>query len=306
MSTQTDIHRAAHNRWARRRRRLIAMGQWEPFVDAEPIRQRVRALNQTGMPTNALALRLGLPESALEHLMWKRDGVASKDVRRETAEAVMGYWPTLEDFPANSLIDGTGVRRRVQALMTLGWTRRALASKAGISERSLSRALHKGRVTAELTRQVSSVYDLLWMRGPASDEVSPLAAHRARVHAANSGFAGPLAWDDDTIDDPSALPQTDAESPLQSDGENLVDRWLMGEAVVLRPEDRKKVVQHLFEWTNDTPEEIAARVEMSVAAVWQTWTRIKRKAREEGRPVPWRRVYMPRGELKQNEMEEAA
>ncbi len=42
-------------------------------------------------------------------------------------------------------------------------------------------------------------------------------------------------------------------------------------------------------------------------AVWQTWTRIKKQARDEGRREPWRRVYIPRErDLKQNEMGEAA
>jgi hypothetical protein len=77
--------------------------------------------------------------------------------------------------------------------------------------------------------------------------------------------------------------------------------------VVLGDEDRKQVVQHLFEWTELTKEQIAARVEMTPGAAEQIWNRLKRQARTEGRPVPWRRVYALRDKtLAQDEMEEVA
>jgi transcriptional regulator with XRE-family HTH domain len=307
MSTQTDIQRAAYNRWCRRRRRLIAMGKWEPFVDAEPVRQRIRALNEAGMSTGVLTKRLGLPSTALEHVMWKRHGVASTLVRRETAEAVMGYWPSLEDFPGYALINATGTRRRLEALFTLGWTQRYLSRRLEVSERSLSRALSKPRVTAHLARKVAGLYDELWKRPPYESEVAQVAAHRARMHAASVGYAGPLAWDDDTIDDPSAVPQTDAVQPVATEGENVVARWLMGESVILGAEHRDEAVAHLFEWTSLTAEEIAERVGMSKAAAEQVWYRLKRKARKEGRPEPRRRLYALRDrELTNNEMGEAA
>ncbi|MFF8544769.1 hypothetical protein ACF060_31285 [Streptomyces werraensis] len=304
MSTQTAIQRAAYNRWCRRRRHLIAMGQWEPFVDAEPVRQRIRAINQAGMSTTVLTERLGLPPTALEHVMWKRHGVASSQVRRETAEAVMGYWPSLQDFPAHALIDATGTRRRVEALFTLGWTQRFLSGRVGVAERSFSRALAKPRVTADLARKVACLYDELWNRPPHESEVAPVPASRMRLHARAMGFVGPLAWDDESIDDPSAVPQTDAPEPQASEGGNLAARWLMGEAVVLGRDDRREVLQHLFEWTSHTTEEIAARLEMTPEAVDRQWHRIKKQASAEGRRV-WRRVYVRR-DINQTEMEEAA
>lgn len=307
MSVSAAAQRAAYNRWCRRRRKLIALGQWQPFVDAEPVRERIRAINQAGMPTVALAQRLGLTQTALEHVMWKRHGVASQLVRRETADAVMAYWPSLEDIPGHCLVDSTGSRRRVQALYTLGWTQRALSRRSGISERSLSRALTKPRVTADLARTVSSLYDELWKQGPPVTEVAENVAHRAVLAARKAGFAGPLEWDDDTIDDPTAVPQTDAPEPVATEGENVAARWLLGESVVLDAEARKEVVAHFYEWTQLSTEEIAAKVGMRPDAVDQMWNRIKKRARMEGRPVPRRRVYAYRDkDLTKNEMGEAA
>ncbi|MFE6474546.1 hypothetical protein [Streptomyces rochei] len=307
MSVSLAAQRAAHTRWCRRRRKLIAMGQWQPFVDAEPVRERIRAINKAGMPTRVLAEKLNLSPTALEHVMWKRHGVASQQVRRETADAVMSYWPSLDDLPGHCLVDSTGTRRRVNALYALGWTRRALSARSGVAERSLSRALLKPRVTADFARTICAVYDELWKRSPYPTEVAETVARQTRRKAKEEGLVGPLAWDDDTIDDPAALPQTDAAEPVASEGGNVAARWLMGESVVLDGESRKEVVAHFYEWTELSTEEIAAKVGMNPDAVDQMWNRIKKRARMEGRPVPRRRVYAYRDkDLTKNEMGAAA
>jgi hypothetical protein len=263
-------------------------------------------MNAAGMPTTAIEQRLRLPVDALNALMWKRNGQYSQKVRRETAEAVMGYWPTLDDYPAHCLIDATGARRRVQALITLGWTQVYLRERIGVSKQAFHRVLTNSRVTAGLARDVVALYDELWKRRPYPTEVSTLAAAKARRQAQAACFVGPLAWDDDLIDDPAALPQTDALEPVVSEGPNLADRWLHGESVILTSEARKEVLLHLFEWTNDTTEEIAEKLGMTPEAAAQQWHRTKKQAALEGRRM-WRRVYVPRERtLNQNEMEEAA
>jgi len=40
-------------------------------------------------------------------------------VRRELAEALLTYWPVLDDFPDSARIEGCGTRRRLQALLHL-------------------------------------------------------------------------------------------------------------------------------------------------------------------------------------------
>ena len=54
MTTDQAI-REAKNRWARRRRRLIGYGQWQPFTDAEPARRHVLAILGTGMGLAGIA-----------------------------------------------------------------------------------------------------------------------------------------------------------------------------------------------------------------------------------------------------------
>jgi hypothetical protein len=265
-------------------------------------------LQEAGMPEAAVARRLGLPYGTFANLMRGSNGLPpGQKIRSETAEAVLGYWPGLADFPDSASIDPTGTRRRVEALATLGWSKARLAPEIGTSYVGLKNRLRADRVSGRFARAMAEVYDRLWNQRPEDHGVQGWVADRVRRCAQQDGWAGPLAWDDDTIDDPKAQPQTDAVEPIASEGKNVPDRWLMGESVILQSEDRKQVVQHLFEWTNDTAEEIAAQLEMTVDAVWQTWSRIKKKARQEGRTEPWRRVYVPRERsLNQNEMEEVA
>lgn len=308
MSTTADAKRAADARWKARRRRLIGYGQWEPFVDAEPVRAHVRAIQETGLSTKLLEGVLDLPRCAFKNLMWGSNGrPPATKVRKETAAIVLAFWPSLDDFADCSRIDPTGSRRRMQAMATLGWTNSYVAERIGLRPTNLRRGLCQERLTAWLARGIRDVYNEVWMRPPMESEVSAWVALRAVRAAQQKGWDGPLAWDDETIDDPRAVPQTDAAAPAATEGGNVADRWLMGESVILGAEDRKQVLQHLFEWTNDTPEEIAAQLEMTVDAMWAAWSRIKKKARQEGRTEPWRRVYVPRErDLNQNQMEEVA
>ena len=304
----TPALRSASARWQARKRRLVGCGQWQPFVDAEPVRSHLKAVMATGMPIWAVCERLGLPhESSLQHVLYGRgDYGPGEQVRRETAELVLAYWPALADFPNAARIDATGTRRRLEALAVRGWSRAQVAAKIGMGTVAFRKAVNKDRVTARLARQVSEVYDAWWDQDPLEHGLSRNGVARVRSEAARSGYVGPLAWDDDTIDDPTAVPQTDALAPAASDGENLAARWLMGESVILSRAERNEVLQHLFEWTTDTTAQIAARLEMSPEAAERQWHRLQQKAAADGRRL-WRRAWAYRDkDLTKNEMGEAA
>lgn len=94
-----------------------------------------------------------------------------------------------------------GPRRRIQGLIWAGWTGRQLAAMSGLTEQAISRlALGVSTTVAPATaRAVEDLYDRAW-QGPRR----PSTASRRR--AVTAGWAPPLAWDDDTIDDPDASP----------------------------------------------------------------------------------------------------
>ncbi|MEW2266916.1 hypothetical protein [Streptomyces sp. NPDC047868] len=200
----------------------------------------------------------------------------------------------------------TGTHRRLRALVWLGWPPRVLEDRLGVHVGWIDRSFQRKRITQAMEARTVALYDQLWRVRPDTSGVQKEKVEEARSYARARQWQGPLAWDDDTIDDPNAHPLTDAVGPVATQGRNVADRWLMGESVILGREERRQVLQHLFEWTNDTTAEIADRLEMTPSAAQRQWERIKEKAAAEGRRV-WRRVYIPRErDLSQNQMEEAA
>lgn len=97
-------------------------------------------------------------------------------------------------------IDSTGTRRRLEALAAIGWSANALADHTGLSYRWLRelRAGKTDRITRKTRDRVTAIYNQLWD--------TPGPCPWARGHATRHGWAVPMAWDDDTIDDPTAQP----------------------------------------------------------------------------------------------------
>lgn len=266
-------------------------------VPAGPVIAHVRALADRGLTSWQIGREGDIEPSTVRRLI---DG-QQKTVWSRTAEKILAV--PLSVRVSLGDVSSVGAVRRVRALYALGHFNHVIATEAGIS-RDAVYSLAAGKwptLKVAADDGIRAAYDRLSMTTGKS--------WKTRLWADKEGWAPPLAWDEDAIDDPDAMPQTDAEAPIVTEGGNVADRWLHGEAVILGPKDRKHVIQHLFEWSTDTPEEIAARLEMTMHAVWAVWSRIKKQARDEGRAEPWRRVYIaPARErnIKQNEMEEAA
>lgn len=107
-------------------------------------------------------------------------------------------------------VDPVFARRRLQALMAMGWPLDAIAEQVGRTGRTVSELLNArvDRITLATDQTVRDVYQRLHMIPGPSDG--------ARLRAAHRGFYAPLAWDN--IDDPDEQP--DRGSP---DREDLID-----------------------------------------------------------------------------------
>ncbi|MFJ8016190.1 hypothetical protein [Streptomyces sp. NPDC096339] len=216
--TRTAAQRAARAHNQRRRRRLMAYGQWEPMVDAEPAREHVTRLQHNGLALHVQAAKTGVPLPTLCGLLYgKAPYPPSKRIRTETAAALTSFTPTLDDYPAGARVDATGTIRRVQALAVLGWTTRAISAYVTcVSPKTLEQLGRTGRdskVTAQLARAVRDFYVKKSHLPISADEISPWVAERRRNHAARLGWVRPAMWDDDAIDDPDAEPQACPTTP---------------------------------------------------------------------------------------------
>jgi hypothetical protein len=191
------------------RRRAIAYGRWQPFVDAEPVRQHVRALGEFGIGWIRAAKLAGVSTGGVSKLLYGDNlrGLApTKRVRPETALKLLAVEPVLDNLGHRTVVDGTGTRRRLQALVYAGWTQSELARRMRMDRSNFARTIDSGLVEVATLKTVRALYDQLWRTDPVEAGVPAHRATAARQIAASRGWAPIGAWDDDRIDDPAAEP----------------------------------------------------------------------------------------------------
>ena len=107
-------------------------------------------------------------------------------------------------------VPAAGTARRLQALVAVGWTQSAIAARAGVTFQAINYLIGKdpqGTVRQTTAQKITALYEQLW-RGPGTprDRWDGAGQLRAREFARNRGWVPPMAWDDDTIDNPQATP----------------------------------------------------------------------------------------------------
>ena len=203
--------RAANRAYNNHRNRMAAYGRpTTNLVDATPVREHVQALTAAGMGTRAIAEAAGVSRNTLRALLNGRGHrPPTRRLHPDTAEAILAVRPVPA---AHALVDAAGTRRRVQALIVLGWSQAKLATRLGMKPTNFGDLLTLQQVTAATARAVAALYDQLWHVAPPEDtHRDRIAASRARRYAADRGWLPPMAWDDDLID----LPEPDLEAELQ-------------------------------------------------------------------------------------------
>ncbi|MEU2426969.1 hypothetical protein ABZ619_39155 [Streptomyces sp. NPDC007851] len=278
--------RAAKTRHERRTRRLKAYGQWDPWRPAEPVRAYVKQLMDSGLAAHRIATGSGVEPGLMRHLLYGdyRYGVAKK-IRKENAELIMAFRPTLDDYTPTSVISSIGSRRRLQALATLGWTLRALAPRCRLSEGQLAYVMQSPTTSAAVAVTIRDLYNELWHRSPDESEVKGYITRRAKTIAARSGWHGPLAWDDDTIDDPKVRPRRGRKDDGGVDMAKVMRR-LEGENLPLSGWENTAAIEYGARTRGLSFDAIAELLAMDLDSVKRTWERIKERARADGEKWP--------------------
>ncbi|MGV8972222.1 MAG: hypothetical protein ACOH10_07855 [Rhodoglobus sp.] len=153
-------------------------------------------------------------------------GKAARTEGETVRRIVRGERPQIEAAIVGRLLAVTlrptsvGVARRIQALQRIGWGGPAIAAALGVTATVVSeRANHPGAfVNAKAAAKVAAVYDHMATGCP---DPNPITIGRARA----KGWAPPLAWDDETIDDIRAEPAGIVPTRLSLDElvEDLLD-----------------------------------------------------------------------------------
>jgi hypothetical protein len=173
-------------------RRLIRMGRhgWRP---ASLVRPHLDALRGLGWTWDQIATAAGLSTYVPHHAGTGR----GRWVRVESVAAILAV--PLTPVDSRRGVDSCGIRRRVQALAWMGWPAAEVARRVGTTRSALATLmLPTRRPSVALHRRVATVYEqLCTLPGPS-------AVTAGRAHGL--GHAPPLAWDEDTIDQPTTRP----------------------------------------------------------------------------------------------------
>ncbi|MFI6639982.1 hypothetical protein [Streptomyces sp. NPDC050504] len=201
--------RLAASEYDTNRTRAIAYGTWQPWADAEPVRRHLRELQSCGLGLRRIAVLAGVDYARLQAVLTGRPGRGTPPqarVRPALAAAVLAVEPGLDVLGAATVIDATGTRRRLQALVAGGWPQHHLAQHLRMRDGNFGLMIRAVRVTVRTARAGRVLYDELWAADPREHGVGRQPYVRARNQAARQGWAPVGAWDDDTIDDPAAAP----------------------------------------------------------------------------------------------------
>jgi AraC-like DNA-binding protein len=240
---------AANTAASRTATRERIYGRWHPYVDAAPVRDHIAALRAAGIGVERIAQLAGLSTSHIRKLAQHGhgDSPTTQRVRPSTAALVLTVGIDNVSRAPHSRVDATGTRRRLQALIAIGWTPELLAAELGRRPSSLLRSMASPSVTARTAADVANLYQELENTTPSqATSETRAAADAARAHAASQCWLPPLAWDD--IDTDTTPPVPTAGSHRNDIDEIAVERALAGDRITyddLTADEQHEVIRRL-------------------------------------------------------------
>jgi hypothetical protein len=239
-------------------------GRWQPYVDADPVRQHIAALRAAGIGVERIAALAGLSVSHTRELAEPGRGNSRgpRRVRPSTATRVLSIGIDETSRAPHSRVDATGTRRRLQALIAIGWPAELLANLLGRRPNSLHRSMTGQSVTARTAHDVATLHERLWnCRPPRMTGEQRAAADAAQAHAAAQGWPTPLAWDD--IDTDPTPPAVTASPFRQHEMDEIaIERAVAGDNISyddLTAAEQQEVVRRLTA-RGSSVRDIAARL----------------------------------------------
>ncbi len=193
----------ANSAYTMRRDKLIAYGQWQPYIDAEPVRAHMGALSAAGIGWKRVSVLADVATSTLCALLYGKPGrQPTKRIRPDIAAAILAVELETATVAAGQLVPAIGTQRRIKAMVADGWTLTIQAEQFGWSIGSYYQLLHRDEIRKETAEKVAALY----AARAAMPRPAVRGANHARKWAREHECFPSIAWDDDTIDDPDALP----------------------------------------------------------------------------------------------------
>lgn len=203
-----------------RRQLLIAAGRWQPYVDAQPVREHVRWLGEHGIGVARVRELAGVHSVTMQRLLYGHHGhPPSRHMRPQVAARILAVQPSLAALADGAQIDATGTRRRIQALARMGWNGTEVGRRIGVPQSQVSKMTREAKVYARSARKVAAVYRVLVQTPPPDTWVT----RRTIAMAERKGWPGPIAWEDGMIDDPGAVPDVGGQRRRRRRGELVAE-----------------------------------------------------------------------------------
>jgi transcriptional regulator with XRE-family HTH domain len=191
-------------------RRQTAYGRFEGiFIPSGPVLEHLEKLDRAGIGNGRIGDLAGISRRTVQRLR------SSETCRRGTAAKILAIpvpnGPMSEERAGGARISPLGTVRRLRALTAAGYTLKILGERLGTTYQAVA-AVQSGRqryVTVRLARSVAQLFDQLQM--------IPGPSRSAQLRAQRLGWALPLQWDEDRIDDPKARPFKHASADWMSE-----------------------------------------------------------------------------------------
>jgi hypothetical protein len=156
----------------------------------------IKHLRKLGFNDESIAEAAGVDKKTIGNIRRGR----SEKIYRYVSDKIMAVPPesVYERQKRKGWVPAIGAVRRLQALMANGWRYRDMSPRLGFDAATVAKNA-AGWVTPRKHEAIARLYEELWnQEGPAGP------AYRKRCMTL--GYAPPMAWDDDNIDNPAAKP----------------------------------------------------------------------------------------------------
>lgn len=243
---------AANTKRCYERKKLIAYGRYDSGMSSTaPVKLHIGILLKHGMTVISIAAAAGVSTDTIRAIWFgskRKDGpgrgAPPARIHRSTAERIIAVQTDLSTLPPDAKVASRGMRRRIQALGTLGWAQTRLARLLGVTQSRMARILtNDGEIPVELHIAAASLFERLWNARPPHESRYDRAVYTGALdYARRHCWLPAMAWDDIDNDDEPAI-----EDPEPIVDEVAIDLALLGERVRMTREERHLAIQRARE-----------------------------------------------------------
>lgn len=204
----------------------IASGQAHGYVDAGPARERLKVLRGHGL-TIVMLETYGVTRSVIARVDRRE-----QQIHRLTEQRILNIPIPISVIPSGAEVPALGTVRRLQALAAIGWPQTVMADRLGMTQSMLGNRMGRTHVTAKTAAMIADLFTEL-QSVPGPSQIS-------RQRAIAKGWEPPFAWDEESIDDPSAelgkpVPSTASERIQELHDLGIRDVYRIAERLGIKP-----------------------------------------------------------------------